>query len=368
MPAAKLSTKGCQSAHFSPFCTWSITDDIGKVNGEQWVYRMKQVRALHERDANISTNLDDKPSSHFTDLTGCSIYNKGQANDVETCYDMVNAWQINYVRGTCALDGRLLHISQKCHNDNSLFGEFHAARPGAIVLDVGCNTGKNMTVAKIHGGEMSEAYGIEFNHDSVAIAMQTHGSEHIFQGDAATNFVDAHSWDRKFSVVQCSAVLQHMIPQQVSAALGYMARCLKDGGELLLTFKDAPTKDQMHLRGMGPWAEQVFTADKSSQEDYVYDGYLRAVMWDDDYYPGVTSDKPPQERDFALAGHHRREFVFYGLDWMKRAAGKHGLVAERVEVHPDSKIPFSALHWMVVFRLQNSGSPVAENHVPSTKG
>lgn len=120
-----------------------------------------------------------------------------------------------------------------------------------------------------------------------------------------------------------------------------------------MTFKDAPTKEQMTNMGMGYWADQVFTADITDKKGYLRDGFVRAVMWDDDYYPGVTSvtsENPPMDRDLSLPGIHRREFVFYSLEWMKSKAMKFGLVAEHVEVMPDSKIPLSALHWMVVFR------------------
>ena len=47
---------------------------------------------------------------------------------------------------------------------------------------------------------------------------------------------------------------------------------------------------------------------------------------------------------------HIREFVFYSLDWMIRAASSHGLIANVVEAQPDAKIPLGAFHWLVVFR------------------
>jgi SAM-dependent methyltransferase len=207
-----------------------------------------------------------------------------------------------------------------------------------------------MTRALQHGGPGTEVFGIEFSSDSVAVAQQTHGKDRAFQGDASANFVDEHGWNQQFSIAQCTAVLQHMTPEQVQLALHNMSRCLKPGGELLLTFKDAPTKDQLANMGMGSWADQVFTADIADKKGYLRDGFLRAIMWDDDYYPGVTSENPPQSRDLAFPGIHRREFVFYSLEWMKAKALQCGFVAEHVEVMPDSKIPFSAFHWMVVFR------------------
>merc|ERR1712096_186895 len=111
------------------------------------------------------------------------------------------------------------------------------------------------------GGLGTEVYGIEYSSDSVAVAKKVHGEFRAFQGDASTNFVDAHGWNQKFSVVQCTAVLQHMTPGQVQLALENMSRCLKPGGELLLTFKDSPTKDQMAKMGMGYLVNEVLTAD-----------------------------------------------------------------------------------------------------------
>merc|ERR1719428_2603517 len=51
-----------------------------------------------------------------------------------------------------------------------------------------CNTGKNMTRALQYGGPGTEAFGIEYSSDSVAIAREAHGADHAFQGDASTNF------------------------------------------------------------------------------------------------------------------------------------------------------------------------------------
>jgi SAM-dependent methyltransferase len=343
---------GSKSINGSSPLVGSIPQIIGTVNGQQWLNRWERMKKFSmPAIVRQHTNLNQQNCN--TDLTGSGVYTREVNGQEETRYDIVNSWQVNYVRGTCTLEGSLLEVDMECYNDEVLFKDFHSNRPGSMVLDVGCNTGKNMTRALQYGGPGTEAFGIEYSSDSLAIACAAHGADHAFQGDASTNFVDEHSWAGKFSVVQCTAVLQHMTPQQVQSALHNMSRCLVPGGELLLTFKDAPTRQQMSKYGMSAWADEVFTADILSQE-YLRNGYLQAVMWDDDYYPGLTSKQPPLERDLSLPGLHRREFVFYGLEWMKSEAMKHGLLAERVEVLPDSKIPRSALHWMVIFRLSAS--------------
>jgi SAM-dependent methyltransferase len=333
----------------------SIGGIIATVNGSAWMQRRESIQKLLTPNV-LRQCMCVASQESSTDLSGQGVYANAmeQKEGMYTNYDIVNAWQVNYVRGQCALDGRLLVQSIQCYNDDEMFGSFHASRPGSMVLDVGCNTGKNMNRACQHGGPGTEVFGIEFSSDSVAIAQQIHGQARAVQGDASANFVDEHGWRKKFSVVQCTAVLQHITPDQVRRALENMSLCLQPGGELLLTFKDAPTKDQMTNLGMGHWAEEVFTADIADKDSYLRDGFLRTIMWDDDYYPGVTSQEVPQDRDMMLPGIHRREFVFYSLEWMKSNAAKFGLIAEHVEVMPDSKIPFSALHWMVVFRRMDA--------------
>lgn len=328
----------------------SIPEIIATVNGEQWLGRWKSMNKLITPTA-MHQDLNLNAQDCETDLTGSGVYAKEVGDKDETRYDIVNSWQVNYPRGKCTLEGRLLEVARECYNDEALFEDLHSKRPCSMTLDVGCNTGKNMTRALRYGGVGTEAFGIEYSVESLTIAQATHGTEHVFQGDASTNFVDEHSWEGKFSLVQCTAVLQHMTPQQVQSAICNMSRCLMCGGELVLTFKDAPTRQQMVKNGMRAWTQEVFTADILSEEEYLRDGYLQAVMWDDDYYPGATSRKPPAQRDLSLPGLHRREFVFYSLEWIKAEAMKYGLIAERVEVLPDSKIPRSALHWLVIFRL-----------------
>lgn len=329
----------------------SVHAIISSVNGPEWLGRWKWIHGLvtptvlRER---VTLSFDD----HATDLTGSGVYAKEATGDSETRYDIVNGWQVNYVRGHCSIDGHLTAVQPQCYNDEAFFGDFFSRRPASRVLDVGCNTGKNLARAVRYGGPNTEVWGIEYSEDSVRIAQATFGEKRIFQGDASADFVAEHGWERKFTAVQCTAVLQHLAPNQVEAVIGNMARCLCQGGELLLTFKDAPTEDQLKEKGMAAWSTEIFTSDLASKEQYLRDGYLRAVMWDDDYYSGVASKSPPTERDLKAPGLHRRELVFYSLEWIKARAAEHGLHAEDVEVFPDSKIPRSAFHWKVVFRAK----------------
>jgi len=332
----------------------SISETIGSVNGKTWMKRREHVGTMVLRDfyegfGGLQSEARLRGQSVYANS---SVHKNGEQSQ-QTNYDIVNSWQVNYVRGVCGMDGSLLAVSEKCWSDDAMFGGFYTTRPRSKVLDVGCNTGRNMARALRYGGGNTEVVGIEYSADSVAVAQQEFGETRVFLCDAASTFVEEYNWMQGFSVVQCTAVLQHMTPDQVDAAMANMSKCLRIGGELLLTFKDAPTKQQLTMQGMGAWTDQVFTSDLVGRESYLADGFLRAVMWDDDYYPGVTSDTPPQYRTMFESGMHCREFVFYSLSWMKSTAAKYGLYPKEIEVMPDSKIPLSALHWMVVFQRSN---------------
>jgi SAM-dependent methyltransferase len=326
----------------------SIAEIIGSINGKDWMNRRDLVRTLVTSQAYEALGKQQDEES----LKGQGVYASSdeQKAGQQTNYDIVNAWQVNFVRGLCTMDGVLLSVSDACWNDDAMLKCFYSSRPKSKVLDIGCNTGKNLMRALKYGGQGTEVFGIEFSEDSVAIARKVLGEDRVLQGDASTSFVNEHSWSHAFSVVQCTAVLQHLTPEQVDAALANMSHCLTPEGEVLLTFKDAPTKQQLKELGMDAWIDEVFTADLIDEDSYVADGFLRSVMWDDDYYPGVTSSPPPSQRDTSLQGLHCREFVFYSLQWMKDRALKHGLVATELEVMPDSKIPLGALHWMMILR------------------
>lgn len=321
----------------------SIPRILGAGHGEAWLHRREYIRSMVGPE--VTRNLT-KTATH---LTGRDVYAKPFQGSAETLYDVANARNQVCVRGECDLDGTLIAVSNDFYTVEAMYLDFYSKRPGAKVLDVGCNTGRHMSYAMHYSGSQAEVYGLELSQDSVDLARDRHGENRVFQGDASDNFVDKHSWRSMFSVVQCTAVLQHMTPDQVKAALYNMSLCLAQNGELLLTFKDAPTKHQLLRRGMEAWADDVFTADIVSREEYLRNGFLRAVMWDDDYYPGVTTPAPPSKRDLTIPGPHLREFVFYSLKWVMDHAGLHGLRAQTVEVLPDSKIPYSALLWKVVF-------------------
>lgn len=332
----------------------SISHIIGGANGKDWMKRREYVANIelsqfYKGLCGQQSEAGLRGQAVYANSDGCKDGEQAQ----QTNYDIVNAWQVNYVRGMCTIDGALVEVSEKCWSDDTMFGRFYRGRPGSKVLDVGCNTGKNMRRALQYGGGNTEVCGFEYSPDSAAVAWEEFGKDRVFLGDAASDFVAQHGWMKCFTVVQCTAVLQHMTPEQVDAAMSNMAKCLEIGGELLLTFKDAPTKHQLETLGMGAWTNQVFSADLVDKEAYQADGFLRAVMWDDDYYAGVTSNTPAKDRNTSTRGIHCREFVFYSLDWMTNTAAKYGLFPKEVEVMPDSKIPLSAFHWMIVFQRRH---------------
>jgi SAM-dependent methyltransferase len=316
---------------------------LATVNGRAWSDRHQRIQKLLPPDVLRKTMTEEA-----TDITGHDVYAKPMKGSHETRYDVVLNWQTNFWHVLCDIDGNALKLDNQVITDDGMMRSFYSERKGKM-LDVGCNTGKNMMSAIKHSSGQIDAYGVEYSHDSVDLAAEALGQEHVFQADATKDFVTQHGWSGNFGSAICNFVLQHMDPEGVDAVLGNIAKSLTVGGEFLTTFKDAPTQDQMEQCGMADWSGEVFTADLADKDAYLNNGFLHTVIWDDDYYPGVTSKAPPIERNLHVSGPHRRELYFYGLKWMKEVAKKHGLIAREVAVVCDAKIPFSVFSWKVIF-------------------
>jgi SAM-dependent methyltransferase len=322
----------------------SVHEHISTTNGNDWFERYQKVQSLIQPDV-----LRKYVTASDTDITGHAVYAKPEEGSEETRYDFVlDNWQSNYLYADCDTNGALVKMHEGNFTDELLMQSFYSHRYGRA-LDIGCNTGKNMMMVQQLRADQVECYGLEYSQDSVEIAAKNFGRDRVFWGDATSDFVSKHGWEGHFSLAHCTFVLQHMPPSGVDAALRNIARCLTKGGEFMTTFKDAPTADQLTKLGMEAWVAETFTADLADKEAYLRDGYIHAVIWDDDYYPGVASPSPPSERDLSAPGPHRREMYFYGLNWMKKHAAQYGLVAKEVGVVSDAKMPFSAFSWKVVF-------------------
>mmetsp|Transcript_56691 Transcript_56691/g.98772 ORF Transcript_56691/g.98772 Transcript_56691/m.98772 type:complete len:345 (+) Transcript_56691:96-1130(+) len=341
MPRA-ASPGECSSAK-KPRVEPSIHAFLASVNGMEWYNRYARIQRLLPPDV-----LRKSLTEEVADITGHDVYAKPAEGSNETRYDIVLNWQTNYWHAMCDVDGRVSKVDDQVVTDDGMMRSFYTGRAGKM-LDVGCNTGKNMLSAIKYSNGQVEAYGIEYSQDSVDLAVKALGDDHVFQGDATKDFVTEHDWKEKFALAHCNFVLQHMDPEGVDAALENIAKCLAVGGEFLTTFKDAPTKQQLREFGWGKWSDEVFTADLHNEEIYFKNGYLHTVIWDDDYYPGVTSKSPPLERDLQAPGPHRRELYFYSLSWMKQVAKKHSMAPKEVGVVCDAKMPFSVFSWKVIF-------------------
>jgi len=324
----------------------SVHEHLSNATGKDWLERYHKVQSLIQPEV-----LRKYVANTSTDIAGDAVYAKPEEGSEETRYDdVVTKWQQNYLSADCDTNGNLVEVC-KASSDESLMQSFYTGREGRA-LDIGCNTGKNiMTVQHLTANKV-ECYGLEYSQDSVQIAAKNLGQDKVFWGDATSDFASKHGWQGYFNLAHCTFVLQHMPPSGVDAALCNMARCLAKGGELMTTFKDAPTAEQLTKLGMEAWVGETFTADLADKEAYLRDGYMHAVIWDDDYYPGVTSSSPPSGRDLSAPGPHRREMYFYGLQWMKDHAAQYGLVAKEVGAVWDAKIPFSVFTWKVVFEKQ----------------
>jgi len=316
---------------------------LATVNGRAWSDRHQRILKLLTPDV-IRKTMTEKT----TDITGHDVYAKPIEGSHQTRYDVVLNWQTNFWHVLCDLKGNLLKVDDQVITDDGMMRSFYSGREGKM-LDVGCNTAKNMISAIKHSNGHIDAYGVEYSQDSVDLGVKALGQKHVFQADATKDFITQHGWSGNFGSAICNFVLQHMDPEGVDAVLGNIANSLTCGGEFLTTFKDAPTQEQMEERGMADWSGEVFTADLADKDAYLKNGFVHAVIWDDDYYPGVASNAPPIERDLKVGGPHRRELYFYGLTWMKEVAKKHGLIANEVAVVCDAKIPFSVFSWKVIF-------------------
>lgn len=371
---------------------------IAQSNGQAWLRRYLFVRANHKV---CSLKLC---ASDATDLVGVTNYaakvieNGKSEESCNTFYEIVNQWQVHYARAFCDTNGVLKNMDAICYSDEAMFDELYATRPkGLVVLDVGCNTGLNLRRAMKYTSDAGtvyqsdRAFGVEYSADSASIAKGVFGDEAIVQGDSAGDFIVQKKWEGKFDMAHFTAVAQHLTPGNLQKTLQNIALGLKapaagqTGGELLMTFKDAPTKEQLKAFGMDMLANQIFKLDNAladpqadsdggssgestdstkkenapkktknvmhgTKESYLSQGFITAVMWDDDYYPGVVGSSQTEVfRDPKLPGSHKREFNFYSLEFIKTLALKCGLEAKSVMMHLDSKIPFSAAHWCVIF-------------------
>jgi SAM-dependent methyltransferase len=316
---------------------------LATVNGHTWSDRHQRIMKLLAPDVLRKTMTEEA-----TDITGHDVYAKPDECSHETLYDVVLTWQTNYWHVMCDMDGNSIKVDDHVITDDGMMRNFFSGREGKM-LDVGCNTGKNMLSAVKYSNGQIDAYGVEYSQDSVDLGVKALGQKHVFQGDATKDFFTQHGWNGSFGSAICMFVLQHMDPEGVDAVLRNIANSLTVGGEFLTTFKDAPTQDQMEQRGMANWSGEIFTADLADKDAYLTNGFVHTVIWDDDYYPGVASKEPPIERDLQVAGPHRRELYFYSLTWMKQVAKRHGLIAKEVAVVCDAKIPLSVFSWKVIF-------------------
>jgi SAM-dependent methyltransferase len=338
-PRVGLLIQGYGKYDLLPATKPSVHALLATVNGQEWYDRHQRIQKLLPPDMLRKTMTEEA-----VDITGYDVYAKPIEGSTETRYDVVLNWQTNFWHVLCDIDGNSAKVDDQVITDDGMMRCFYSGRTGKM-LDVGCNTGKNMMSAIKHSNGQIDAYGIEYSQDSVDLAVKALGQDHVFQGDATQDFVTQHGWSGKFAFAHCNFVLQHMDPEGVDAALGNIAKCLTVGGEFLTTFKDAPTKDQMEQFGMADWSDEVFTADLADKDAYLKNGALHTVIWDDDYYPGVASKAPPVKRDLQVLGPHRRELYFYSLTWMKEVAKKHGLLPKEVGVVCDAKIPLIFVSW-----------------------
>jgi len=109
-----------------------------------------------------------------------------------------------------------------------------AFEPGARVLDVGAGSGRDMAVLMAQG---VEAWGVEPNATMRALAVSRHP---VLAGRIVDGLLPSlgRPFGGGFDGVVCSAVLMHVLPADLPAALETLRGLLRPGGRLLVSLPE----------------------------------------------------------------------------------------------------------------------------------
>lgn len=105
-------------------------------------------------------------------------------------------------------------------------------RPGQLILEIGCGTGRLTGMADI---------GIDVSKEMIGVARQKHPHKTIFQADAAHTPFDKESFDIVFGF----HLLMHLDQQKITELFCEAWRILKPGGRLIVDF---PSKHRRSIR------------------------------------------------------------------------------------------------------------------------
>ncbi len=112
--------------------------------------------------------------------------------------------------------------------------ELGSARPGEVVLDVGCGSGTDLLIAAGQVGPTGRAIGVDFSEEMAKTAEEAarkskRGNVEVRRGEATALPIDDESVD----IVLANSIFNHLCPDKL-AVLREVARALRPGGRLLM--------------------------------------------------------------------------------------------------------------------------------------
>lgn len=113
-----------------------------------------------------------------------------------------------------------------------LYSEFESHLPqGAKVLDVGCGSGRDLKHFVAHGYQST---GLEPSSELAAFAEKHSGQQVIC---ATVQEIDGVDWVERFDGIWCCASLLHIPKDELGVVFQKLARFLKSGGVIYVSFK-----------------------------------------------------------------------------------------------------------------------------------
>jgi len=115
----------------------SRAEIIATVNGSVWLGRHLSIQRIATPEA-LQQRLSIDAQENSADLADQAVYANatGRQDGQNTNKNIVNAWPVNYVRGECSLDGKVLALHGVCYNDDAMSRIFHSSRPATQVSDI----------------------------------------------------------------------------------------------------------------------------------------------------------------------------------------------------------------------------------------
>lgn len=336
-----------------------MTSLLQQQNGPAWAARGHALRQLGA----VPLYRDNQSTER-----GAPAYSRVDAPDgaVHTHYERAQRFQV-YYESVRVNDAGKASGAPLLDSDDRAAARFAARLPqGASVLDMGCNTGRNLERLAEFG--CAHLRGLDLSADSIDAAKQRLASlDHDVRVGSVSeplpqSLVGAHDG------AVFTAVAQHLDPEALERAFANLAGALAPGGFAWVSIKDIPTRAQLSSMDLDAWRDLAFTteralADLDAQPSAGLAAHRQAlkaraageatvchaVMWDDDYYLDPATGQPAtleaSERSFPSPGSHNRAFNFFPLPHIESLCRDNGLRVIGRRLYLDAKQPYGAVHW-----------------------